>query len=866
MAALDDFLKQNVSGPLNKVFLAGYIRDISTAENKWKAVGKVIVEMAVWTSRLVLPAVFIAAWVKLGSTVRTILRDTGSLDAALRRLAAIQGLQRTFAPLLGGLSAAKQRVAELVQFTGRQKFFKFEDIGEGARSLEVMTRGIYSSNQALLEVQNAAVSSGNGFAETAKAVSEFYADLREGQPIDQAAERLRQMGVISNQTANFLDDLQKSGAGVQQVFGELRGALAGAKPAEAGEDLATIQQRQAEAAENLKRSFGAPFTHDEIQNTKNYTDAMNAIAPAVGRVASFFSVLTDGLSTVKSTIVKTAAESKPLQVVLEGLAKALGIVAAAGLLWGALQFPIILARWAAAFKGATGAMALFRVGLLGLSAATGIGAVLAVVGTAIGVFINYRRQQQEIAQRVKEMAQAHREAQEAIDQQSASVKTLAERNELLAKSMQQIIDLEKKKQDLLNQPAGSERDKSLSETKRALREAKEKQQAVLEESTGGLTGPEKETFIAAQIERTRAQRRSAFQAAITGEAPEGRLEVRRKEVAELKEEERQAESGLKAAMDVEQARSKLDDQIVKAQTKQRDAEEKIKGLQEQRSKAVEAVKLARISGQDTSQEDKALAAVESKIVKRNEEARAAQKETKLLEGQRAATGIEAPMDTSTFATEMAKRIRLMEEARKAAEKWDQAGAERIQNMALAGTENLPDLKEKIQKGTPQDIFNWQYYAAQQRQQEQNLPQKTEERQGEQATLRRESREMAMRRYETGLEVRGNVALARGETGQIKTIEDVRGFGEEYQRNIEAGMADKEARRQAMTVQQSRIAAEGVGPGPGVVASSLQRIGGGGGAYVPGGDPALRVLERQLRLNEEANTYLKAIADSKEGVH
>jgi sRNA-binding carbon storage regulator CsrA len=681
MPSLDNFLKQNVSGPVNKIFLASYIRDIATADNKWKAIGKTILSITAWSSHLVLPVSFVAAWVGMGRAIRAILHDTGSLDAALNRLSKIQGLQRTFTPLLGGLNAAKQRVAELAQFTARSRLFKFEEVGEASHKLEVFTRGTYSGTEALGEIQNAAVNSGNGITEVADAVGRFYANLREGAPITDASEQLREMGVISNQTADFLDNLQKSGAGTQQIFAELKASLAGAKPAGAGEDLATVQQRHAEASENLKRQFGGAFTRDDITNTKNYTDAMNAIAPAIGRVSSFASIFVNALSTVKSSIARAAAESPALRGALEGISKLLIVTTVAAGIFGAIKLPVILAGWASGITATTGLLGGLRVALIGISAVSGVLAGVAVAVYATGVFMNYRKEQERLAQETRDLAQAHLETQAAIDAQIASAQTLQQMNEALADSMAKIIDLEKQRRDILAKPLSNQTAQQLEDVDKAIAEAKSKQATAAKESLAGLTGPAKEEFITQQVQRTRELRRGAYEAAITTAAPEGRLEIMRRREADLQEEQRQAEEGLAARKDVELKRAEITDRLTEAQTKQAAAEERVGAAQD-------AIKqFGRSPRRDQM------------VREANEAHRAARKEVEGLQAEHAKAGIQAPEGTSVFAEEMARRIYLMRQSRVEVKNWNQEEAKRLETSALAGT-NERQRREIMSGGTP----------------------------------------------------------------------------------------------------------------------------------------------------------------------
>src|SRR6266446_3721711 len=176
-ASFQEFLKGNLSnafegstkGLFNKVAMVGYAAEIGKTDNKFKALLNTLKQFVLFNSKLFIPISFITAWLGLSKTVKSILHDTGSLDAALRRMASIQAFQRTFAPLLGGISAAKQRVAELIQISSKGPF-RFEQMAGASRSLEVLTRGTFSGSEALNKIGNAAAASGNSIEDTAGAV------------------------------------------------------------------------------------------------------------------------------------------------------------------------------------------------------------------------------------------------------------------------------------------------------------------------------------------------------------------------------------------------------------------------------------------------------------------------------------------------------------------------------------------------------------------------------------------------------------------------------------------------------------------------------------------------------------------------
>lgn len=859
MGAFDNFLKNNVSGTLNKVFLAGYVADIAGADNKWKAVLKTVKEIVVWNSRLILPATFIAGFIGMGRALRAIVRDTGSLEGALRRLSAIQGLQRTFTPLLGGINAAKQRVAELVALTSRTRLFRFEEVGEAAVKLETLTRGIYSTDVALETIQDSAVASNNGIVQVADAVGRFYDDLRSGEPIDAASEQLRQMGVISGDTAKFLDRLQASGASTQQVFTELTATMAAMKPAKPGEDLASVQKRQAAAGENLQHQIGAPFTADEIENIKNYTDASNALAPVLGRISAFLATLTNGFSTFKSGVAKTAAESKNFQDVLEGGGKGMGALVAGAAAIGAAFLAMRLVVFAA-----TGTISVFglalqttSIGVLGTIArlgalATGIGLVAAAGIYVAGAMKKYEEEQERIIQQSSDMAAAAREAQAAMEAQAAAITTLAERSEFLAKAKAKILDLDKQLAELAKQPENLERDSKEANLILARTKAQKELNRVAKEGVAGLTGPGKEAAIQAEIERARIQRRASYENALVRHAPEGEDIIRAKRLADMREDERAAGAGVQARSQTETARAQAggkvavadagvqaaNSQLARALAARADLEDErlhgLRGTDEQRIAFAEKIDAA----------DGAIAAAKEKQA-------AAQKALGQLTEKQMALGLRAVKDSSVFAEEMARRMILMQRAREV------GGAERarLEGEALGGANGAQ--RAAIRRSTPQDIENFQAFAASRRSAEANLPGLTEAREREQASAEEDARQRRVRGVQEDLDLRSRSLRRTGNSSGAQAAEDTASFLSNFEENRAAGMSSAEAKRRALAKTNEDIAGSR-SPGSQVIADSLQRIGGGGGAYGQAGDAMLETAKRQATLLENIKAVLDAI--------
>lgn len=572
--AFANWLRKNTSGPLNQVGLAAGVIGVATAQNKFAELLKMVRDFAL--VRITWPIALVGTFTQMGRTIRAILHDTGSLDAALRRMASIQSLQRTFAPFVGGIENAKRRVAELVQFTNRSRLFPLDDVGNAAQKLEVLTRGTYSSTQALSEIQDAAARSGNGIAETAEAVGQFYDNLREGRPIDSAAEQLRQMGVISQETARNLTQLQASGADANQVFDRLRQNMGGGGAQGAGDDVAAVNRQHEEAGNRLREAFGQPFTRDQIENTKNWTAVMQAMTPVVGRLASFFAILINGLSTTKSTFGRWAAESKGAQLAIELLGKALGVVAAVVTAFSLIALPVTLLQWA----GAAGALAArltglavaatgVRVALQALAIGTGVLAVFAILATGIGVVLNYNRSQEESARQARDMAAAHREAAEALERQIKAMQTLQDWHEAIGKAIAEEIRLEEELADARAKEGG----KAGPRTAQALQNldnARKQTNALLHRGPAGLVSPQSQENARVSAQAAIQAEEDAFQRALTVGGGGGRVAALRGRAAVLAAREQTAAAGRQGSEDVANLRASLEAQLAGRQRQLRE--------------------------------------------------------------------------------------------------------------------------------------------------------------------------------------------------------------------------------------------------------------------------------------------------------
>lgn len=129
-----------------------------------------------------------------------------------------------FKTLLGNMDAAREHMA-MLQEMGDTPPFSMEQFAAASRALMVMTDGALGFRKSLELVGDAAAATGQPVESLAHEVGRAYAIIRDGQPLTRATMALRNMGVLTPEVAQKLDDLQKAGASTTQIWGELEGAL-----------------------------------------------------------------------------------------------------------------------------------------------------------------------------------------------------------------------------------------------------------------------------------------------------------------------------------------------------------------------------------------------------------------------------------------------------------------------------------------------------------------------------------------------------------------------------------------------------------------------------------------------------------------
>lgn len=925
-AGLQDFIKKNVtentSGRATQGFLLFDIANLASSEHKLKSIVTILRDLV--ASKAVQGGFFAGLFLAMGRSIRALVHDTGSLEQALKKLGQIEALKNVFTPLVGGAEAAKRKVAELVNFAATKKL-KLGDVGEAARNLQTSTQGGFAGPKALEAIADAAASTGNSIIGVSSAVGELSQQLQSGASIKGTVEQMKELGLVSDSDADKLVSLQESGADANTVFIQFTNSLEKFHgPAKAAaDDIDSVNQAYENAAANLQEKFASPFVESDVENTKNMTDAMNGIAPVVGRVSSYLALLTNGFGTTKSTIAKFAGESKVAQGVIETLGYALGTLISIGAILGASTLATFMFTFgksvaiaglaatdaATGFVAAAGGMATFGAGLAAMAVS-----VLSVVGAlviAAGVGKQIGDAFDRSAKAVQDFQVAQNQANEAIRKQTRDAKNLIEVQNALAAATTRVVEAQRE----LSKARQEGSPDKVAAAESALAIAQKNRRDAKKKDTG--PGQIEQEAARQQVEREKEIAEQSFQQRLQA-APAGtKSQLLGRRAVVLNERADKGKAG-------EQARIQFERDSAGATKALQDAQERLTIAEEKRKdaevKITEAQKITNAFGggigggtvtnafgggtaEDVADAERQQAEAARETAKAKRDILAAQTKINAL-------GVTAPTESSVALETQARILSDSNDPKKAEKLADlnlrmakakSLEEERSQN-ELAAKQASADQQELDRQisldnsrlKTEQEIANIKEdgFARSDKEMSARLrlldveeaaerargvntdPQALSKISSQRKELQHEQRlsreRNAMTKSQIDAELKMQQAQLKGDTSQRRRIGDLSLFTSKFEELLGQGFEKAEATKLATQFSTNAVALNAnqteLKLNAATVADSLTRIGGGGGVYAPGGgDPMIGLAQRQNQLTEMAVKYLEDIASRESGV-
>jgi len=306
VAGFKDFLKKEagntLKGGLGKAFVGFDVANLVVAENKLKAVGQLLKNLILL--RLTMATAFAGLFSMMKSGIRSLVTDTGALNAAMDKLRKISAGTRELQNLIGTLKETKRYMGELVKIS-EKKLVPIEELVAAAKGMKILSQGTMGTVKDLEKMVDLSRATGRGLVETTDAVTQLKRDLQDGKPIDSSADALERMGAMSASSAQKLKTLQETGATLNSQLEFMNSGLDAAAKAGSGfeQSLEGLNQKLAESEELMKSKFGESFLEGERKSTEAAIKLNERLAEILGVVGEALSKVGSAGSGIRDTML-----------------------------------------------------------------------------------------------------------------------------------------------------------------------------------------------------------------------------------------------------------------------------------------------------------------------------------------------------------------------------------------------------------------------------------------------------------------------------------------------------------------------------------------------------------------------------------
>ena len=131
-----------------------------------------------------------------------------------------QDLMTQFEVLLGSAGAAKKRIEDLTSFAGETPFTR-DELYKASRILEVYTQGDLATPESeggMKMVGDIAAGTNTDYLSVATWIGRMYSAMKGGRPIGEMAAALQEMGALSAEGRNRLEELAESGEDISTLW------------------------------------------------------------------------------------------------------------------------------------------------------------------------------------------------------------------------------------------------------------------------------------------------------------------------------------------------------------------------------------------------------------------------------------------------------------------------------------------------------------------------------------------------------------------------------------------------------------------------------------------------------------------------
>lgn len=248
-----------------------------------------------------------AAWDMASSAITGAARHVWS---ALKEAFKFETLTVQFSVLMGSMEKARERMRELSDFAASTPF-QLEEVVVASRQLHVFSNGALGAKESLRMVGDAAAAVGQNIQEVSFWVGRAYSMIKGGQPFGEAAMRLQEMGIITPEVRQKMEELQASGASNIEVWQQLEARLSSFKGgmdqlSKTGDGLVSTLKDNWIAG---VREFGNAFKDSAKEGILTLSEALEQLAKD-GTISLWASKAVRALEVVREAAGWTASAVK----------------------------------------------------------------------------------------------------------------------------------------------------------------------------------------------------------------------------------------------------------------------------------------------------------------------------------------------------------------------------------------------------------------------------------------------------------------------------------------------------------------------------------------------------------------------------
>lgn len=141
----------------------------------------------------------------------------GGIMVPLKMAADREDVRTQFEVLLGSAEKANDRINELTTFAGETPF-KRTDLFEASRVLQTFTGDALSTGDGLRLIGDVAAGTKRPISEVSMWFGRMYDGLKSGRPVGDATMALQEMGAMSGETRNMIEELSESGGNIADIW------------------------------------------------------------------------------------------------------------------------------------------------------------------------------------------------------------------------------------------------------------------------------------------------------------------------------------------------------------------------------------------------------------------------------------------------------------------------------------------------------------------------------------------------------------------------------------------------------------------------------------------------------------------------